>query len=161
MKYFWIGVLLVQAVVGCNREAPTLNEFKERWEQTIRSQDYEQLYKMLDLHSRQKIRHDLEVIRGLDEALQKSALVQLGHPKLPNLRRTAAPQYFAMLWRQATGGKQPVVNVAAGHQGSADMVLAFEGNKRLHLQLVFEGGDWAWRLPQQSIKPVPNHTHQD
>ncbi len=153
----WLVVLTAAAATACQQEQETLETFQKRWQAMATRGQYEQLYPLLDNQSRQGIRRQLEVLRGLDPAAQKSVLRQLGQDKPADLRGVTAAQYFAMLWQKATQGKEPRVDAASGRTGTADMILTYDGSKRMHIRLVQEGGRWSWLLPDRSlVAPLPD-----
>lgn len=141
-------------LTGCDRGGgDTLSEFTKRWRKSVHQQSYETLYDMLDSLSQQRIRHDLDVMRGLDAASQTTILDQLDQPRLSSLRWMTPHRYFSLLWQKATRAQSPEVQVAPRGPDSADMILTFDAKKKLPLKLIMEGDRWTWQLPQQNKIP--------
>ena len=138
----------VASFTGCGQGSDEpLDAFKQRWHHAASRQAHEELYDMLDSASKRRIGHDLEIMRGLDVSAQRAVLVQLGQHKIKTLKDLTPRHYFALLWQQATGGKQPKVDIAPNNLRLADMVMTFENGKRLLIRLTIEGGVWVWGLP--------------
>lgn len=139
---------------GCGGGAEELGVFLDRWNQIMNQGAYEQLYDMLDSASQRSVSHDLEVMRGLDAQAQRAILGQLEQDKMTSLAPMTSARYFALLWRRATKGQTPTVDVAPASPTSADMILTYEGQSRMPLHLVVEGNRWRWQLPKQSLTPA-------
>ena len=151
MRYLLPVLCGVVFAAGCGRGGEELNMFLDRWNQVMSQHAYEQLFDMLDSSSQRSISHDLEVMRGLDAQAQKTVLEQLEQDKMASLAPMTSARYFSLLWKRATKGQIPTVDVAPASPVSADMILTYEGQRRMHVHLMVEGNRWRWQLPKQSL----------
>ena len=151
------------AAAGCNGvEEQTLEQFSQQWKKTLNSQAYDQLYGMLDSASQRHIRRDLEVMRGLDAVTHRMILDQLEAGDIKDLRKLTASRYFSLLWHRATDGQKGKINVAKRDPDSADMIVTFNDDQRLPVNLIRENNQWVWQLPPQNLNSgiVPEHAPQ-
>jgi len=156
MRRIALLMLMTFAVAGCNRgEGQTLEQFSQQWEKTLNTQAYDQLYGMLGLASQRHIRRDLEVMRGLDIVTHRMVLDQLESDDIKDLRKLMPSRYFSLLWHRATGNQQGKIAVAGRGLDSADMVVTFNGDKRMSVRLTRENNRWVWQLPPQNLR-APN-----
>lgn len=148
-NHAWIFALVL-TLSGCGGGAgESLDSFTQRWYAAINQRHVEELYDMLDAASQRRIRHDLEVMRGLPAKEQQDAINQLGGMRVKSLLELTPQKYFALLWDRATAGKRPTMSIEARGGESAYMVLALEGGRPQRIRLALEGGRWVWALPWQ------------
>ena len=157
MKRYVLVLCGVVFAAGCGGGGEELGVFLGRWNQAMDQHAYEQLYEMLDSASQRSVSHDLEVMRGLDAQAHRAVLEQLGQDKVTSLVAVTPARYFALLWKRATQGQIPAVDVAPAGPASADMVLTYDGERRMHVHLVVEGNRWRWQLPKQSLMSARAH----
>ena len=152
MRRIALLILITIAAAGCKGgESQTLEQFSQGWEKTLNDQAYEQLYGMLDSVSQRQIRRDLEVMRGLDIVTHRMILDQLEADGIKDLRKLTPARYFSLLWRRATDGQKGKIDVARRDPDSADMIVTFEGTKRIPVRLMREDNRWVWQLPPQNL----------
>ena len=151
-----LGMLIFLAAAaiglgGCDSRHETLESFTARWHDAVNKRQPEGLLAMLDAASQRRIREDLERLRGLPPEAQKRVIDQLGGDRVKSLVDLTPSRYFALLWHRLTDGKPPTMAIEAAGGDSAYMVLGLDGQRKQRLQLVVEGGRWAWVLPEQMI----------
>ncbi len=108
---------------------------------------------MLDSSSQWRIRHDLEVMRGLEPGAQQAVIAQLGGVRVENLHELTPQRYFARLWDLATDGQRPTMAVEASGDDSGYMILTLGRDRTLRVRLLREAGKWVWQLPREGIQP--------
>ena len=148
----WI-TLIGFGLVACERPDEPLDAFSQRWQDASQN-DAQQLYHMLDSTSQRKIRRDLEVMRGLDAASQRTVLDQLGDRTLRDLTKLSPQRYFAMLWQKVTNGQSTHPRLEPQGPDSGVMTLSLgsgQDARQLHVLVMRQAGQWTWQLPQQGI----------
>ena len=138
---------------GCWRgESASLETFKADWHSAINSGESRQLFHLLDAASRRLIERDIESLRGLSPDVQQSIINQLGGYAVEDLSQVPGDLYFALLWDRITGGRRPTMKIEADGAGSAAMIVSLGDGRSQRLMLAVEGGQWVWRLPEQSFE---------
>jgi len=129
----------------------SLESFTKRWHAAVNQRQTGELYDMLDAASQRRIRHDLELMRGLSAAEQQEAINQLGGERVKSLTELTPQRYFARLWEKVTLGKKPRMSIEAQGGNAAYMILSLDGGQSQRVRLTIEGGRWVWVLPEEDV----------
>lgn len=141
-------LLLVLPSCGSQDDAQSLEIFRQKWFAAVNDQQGESLYTMLDAASKRWVSRELDELRGLDQDTQRRVVDQLGGQRADNLLEFKPGQYFGLLWRQATEGRRPTMQVEASSAQTAYIVLSLNDAAPQRIRLVIEGGHWVWQLPE-------------
>jgi len=152
----WASLAIVAAALffaGCGEvSGPALERFAEQWRAAIDQRAPERLYPLLDAASRQDVRRELQILRGLSEQEQQRILDWLGGERVASLKDMSPSGYFGRLWDRATQGVPPEMRIRAEGERAAVMELSL-GDAVQEIPLMVEGGRWVWKLPEGTSPP--------
>jgi len=145
-------------LTGCGggSDVEPLEAFEARWHENVNARRGAGLFDMLDGNSQRKLEHDLQTLRGLPADQQASAIDQLGGKRVTSLSDLKTDEYFALLWSQATNAELPRMRIEASGPANAYMVLSMNDGRSERIQLIVQGGQWRWRLPEQNFAELPD-----
>jgi|GEM_PF-1697177 len=145
-----LALLLLCGLTGCGSggEAQSLERFRQKWFDAVNNQDGESLFHLLDAQSKRWVSRELDELRGLNIDAQKRIVDQLGGQRMESLIDMTPPQYFGMLWRQATAGRRPTMKVDAAGAQTAYITISLDDSPPKRIRLTVEGGQWVWQLPE-------------
>jgi len=152
-------LLIGLALTGCgSNDVEPLETFEARWHENVNARHGAGLFDMLDGNSQRKLEHDLQTLRGLPAAQQSEAINQLGGRRVETLSELKTDEYFSLLWNLATGGERPRMQIEAAGSANAYMLLTMNDGRSERIQLIAQGGQWRWRLPEQNFAELPVKT---
>lgn len=149
-------LLIGLTLVGCgSNDVEALETFEARWHENVNARHGAGLFDMLDGNSQRSLEHDLQTLRGLPAAQQSEVIDQLGGKRVESLSDLKTDEYFSLLWNLATGGERPRMQIEAAGSANAYMVLTMNDGRSERIQLIAQGGQWRWRLPEQNFADLP------
>lgn len=148
-----LALVMLGVLAGCgsNSDAQSLDRFRQKWFDAVNNQDGESLFHLLDAQSQRWVSRELDELRGLNMAAQKRIVDQLGGQRMESLIDVTPPEYFGMLWRQATAGRRPAMKVDAAGAQTAYITISLDDSAPKRIRLTVEGGQWVWQLPESEF----------